>query len=109
MPWLMREGEVLATVEVARRPRERVRGLLGREVIEGGIVLRPCRQVHTLGMHFPIDVAFCDREGVVLRVATVAPWRLTRPVWRSGFVVEAAAGAFERWGLHPGDQVEVKG
>ena len=109
MPWLMRESEVLATVEVAERSRERIRGLLGRETIEGGIVLRPCRQVHTLGMHFAIDVAFCDRDGVVLRVATVPPWRLTRPVWRSGFVVEAAAGAFERWVLHPGDQVEVKG
>ena len=108
MPWLMREGEVLATVEVAQGSRERVRGLLGREGIEGGIVLRPCRQVHTIGMHFPIDVAFCDREGIVLRVSTVPPWRLTRPVWRSGFVVEAAAGSFERWHLQAGDTIEVK-
>jgi uncharacterized membrane protein (UPF0127 family) len=38
----------------------------------------------------------------------VAPWRVTRVVWRSGFVVEAAAGAFERWRLRPGDTVEVK-
>jgi uncharacterized protein len=109
MGWLMREGEVLASVEVARRPRERVRGLLGRDAVAGAIVLRPCRQIHTLGMHFPIDVAFCDRDGLVLRVATVPPWRLTWPMWRSGFVVEAAAGAFERWGLHPGDHVEIKG
>ncbi len=108
MPWLVREGEVLASVEVAQRPRQRVRGLLGRDVVEGGMVLRPCRQVHTVGMHFPIDVAFCDRDGRVLRVTTVPPWRLTRPVWRAGFVIEAAAGAFERWGLRPGDCVEVK-
>ena len=108
MPWLVREGEVLASVEVAQRPRQRVRGLLGRDVVVGGMVLRPCRQVHTVGMHFPIDVAFCDRDGRVLRVATVPPWRLTRPVWRAGFVIEAAAGAFERWGLRPGDCVEVK-
>src|SRR2546428_10360625 len=105
MPWLMRGGEVLAPVEGAKRSRERVRGLLGREGIEGGIVLRPCRQVHTLGMHFPIDVAFCDREGVVLRVSTVAPWRLTRPVWRAGVVVAAAARRLQRTGLHPGGHV----
>ena len=108
MAWLVREGEVLASVEIAQGHRQRIRGLLGRDSVNGGMVLRPCRQVHTLGMHFPIDVAFCDRDGWVLRVATVPPWRLTRLVWRSGFVVEAAAGAFERWRLRPGDQVEVK-
>jgi uncharacterized protein len=108
MPWLVREGEVLASVEIAQRPRQRVRGLLGRDIVEGGMVLRPCRQVHTFGMHFAIDVAFCDRDGRVLRTTTIPPWRLTRPVWRADFAIEAAAGAFERWGLRPGDQVEVK-
>lgn len=108
MPWLVRDGDVLASVEVPRRPVHRARGLLGRDNLEGALVLRPCRQVHTLGMRFPVDVAFCDRSGVVLRVATLAPWRVSRVVWRSSFVVEAAAGAFERWELRPGDQIEVK-
>jgi len=111
MAWLVREGgDVLASAEVARRVRERTTGLLGRnqESMTGALVLRPCRQIHTLGMRFPIDVAFCDREGVVLRTVTVPPWRITRVVWRSGFVVEAAAGSFERWQLRTGDTIEVK-
>jgi uncharacterized membrane protein (UPF0127 family) len=106
--WIVREGEVLATAEVARGRLERTRGLLGRHSVEGAVVLRPCRQVHTLGMHFAIDVAFCSPEGVVLRAVTLAPRRLTRVVWRSAFVVEAAAGAFDRWNLRPGDRIEVK-
>jgi hypothetical protein len=108
--WLVREGDVLASAEVASRARERMQGLLSRDraSMTGVLVLRPCRQVHTLGMRFPIDVAFCDREGVVLRTATVPPWRVTRVVWRSGFVVEATAGSFERWHLHEGDTIEVK-
>jgi uncharacterized membrane protein (UPF0127 family) len=108
MPWLVRDGEVLASVEVPEGHRHRARGLLGRDPFEGALVLRPCRQVHTFGMRFPLDVAFCDRSGVVLRVVTLSPGRLSRPVWRAGFVVEAAAGAFERWGLRPGDQLEIK-
>jgi uncharacterized membrane protein (UPF0127 family) len=112
MAWLVREGgDVLASAEVAHRVRERTVGLLGRRVpgeVTGALVLRPCRQVHTMGMRFPIDVAFCDRDGVVLRTVTVPPWRVTRVVWRAGFVVEAAAGAFDRWQLRPGDAVEVK-
>jgi uncharacterized membrane protein (UPF0127 family) len=111
MAWLVREGgDVLASAEIARGVRERTQGLLGRDpgAVTGAFVIRPCRQVHTLGMRFPIDVAFCDAQGIVLRTRTVAPWRVTRVVWRSGFVVEAAAGAFDRWHLRPGDTVEVK-
>ena len=112
MAWLVREGgDVLASAEVAQGIRERTQGLLGRreaEDVVGALVLRPCRQIHTVGMRFPIDVAFCDRRGVVLRTVTVPPWRVTRLVWRAGFVVEAAAGTFERWQLRPGDTVEVK-
>lgn len=108
MAWLVRDGDVLASVEIPGRSLARARGLLGRDDFEGAMVLRPCRQVHTLGMRFPVDVAFCDRSGVVLRVATLPPWRLSRLVWRSGFVIEASAGAFDRWQLRPGDHVEVK-
>ena len=111
MAWLVREGEVLASADVARGVRQRTQGLLrARDPSEvtGAFVLRRCRQIHTLGMRFPIDVAFCDRDGVVLRTVTVPPWRVTRVVWRAGFVVEAAAGSFERWQLRPGDTVEVK-
>lgn len=110
MAWLVREGDVLASADVARGIRGRTVGLLGRErdSVTGALVIRPCRQVHTLSMRFPIDVAFCDREGIVLRTCTVAPWRVTRVVWRSAFVVEAAAGAFDRWRLRPGEKLEVK-
>jgi uncharacterized membrane protein (UPF0127 family) len=110
MAWLVRDGDVLASADVARRAVERTVGLLGRDQasMTGALVLRPCRQIHTIGMRFPIDVAFCDRSGVVLRTRTVPPWRVTRVVWRAGFVVEAAAGSFERWHLQPGDTIEVK-
>ncbi len=109
MSWLLRDGAVLAAVEVADSARARRRGLLGRDGIDGAIVLAPCRQVHTARMRFPIDVAFCDREGLVLYTATLSPWRLSRPVWRARFVIEAEANTFERWRLAPGDVVEITG
>ena len=108
MSWLVRDGEVLAAVEVADRSRARRRGLLGRDRIEGAIVLRPCRHVHTFGMHFAIDVAFCDGEGLVLRTCSLAPWRLSPVIFRSAFVIEAEQGAFDRWRLCAGDRVELR-
>ena len=67
MPWLVRGDDVLASAEVAYAQVRR-RGLIGRDHLDGVLVLRPCRQVHTFGMQFPIDVAFCDRYGFVLHV-----------------------------------------
>jgi uncharacterized membrane protein (UPF0127 family) len=72
------------------------------------LVLEPCWQVHTIGMRFPIDVAFCARDGRVLRVATMRPGRVSRPVWRARFVLEADAGAWVRWGLRCGNVVWVR-
>jgi uncharacterized protein len=109
MPWLVRDEDVLAVAEVADSRRRRARGLMGREDVEGAFLLRPCRQVHTFRMRFPIDVAFCDRSGLVLHQCTLPPRRVSRPVWRSSFVIEARAGSFERWKLRAGDVVEIKG
>ena len=108
MAWLVRDGEVLAAVEVAETARARRRGLLGRDGLDGALVLRPCRNVHTVGMQFPIDVAFCDGDGTVLRTTTLAPWRVSPVVRRSAFAIEAEAGAFDRWRLARGDRVELR-
>jgi uncharacterized membrane protein (UPF0127 family) len=107
--WLLRDGEVLASLEVAESRRARSRGLLGREGIEGALLVAPARSVHTVGMRFAIDVAFCDAEMRVIRVLTMPRHRVSRLVWRSRAVVEAEAGTFARWNLQPGDQLEVKG
>lgn len=109
MPWLVRGEDVLAAAEVAVTRHHRARGVIGRDRLDGVMVLRPCRQVHTFGVGFPIDVAFCDRYGFVLHVAHMKPNRVSRPVWRSYFAIEAADGSFDRWKLQLGDVVEVRG
>ena len=105
--WLARRGERLAQVEVATSFRDRSHGLLGRDGLEGAMLLRPASSVHTLRMRFDIDVAFCDRDLVVLDVVTMRRNRLGRPRWRSRAVLEAQAGRFAQWGLQPGDRLEV--
>ncbi len=106
--WLVRADEVLAAAEAPQGARGRARGLLGREGIEGVLVLRPCRNVHTFGMRFAIDVCFCDRDGRVLRICTLAPRRVSPYVWRAACALEAEAGAFARWGVAPGDVLELR-
>ncbi|HVM08966.1 MAG TPA: DUF192 domain-containing protein [Acidimicrobiales bacterium] len=108
MAWLVRNGDVLASVEVADTFAARLRGLLGRDGIDGALLITPAKSVHTFGMRFPIDVAFVDETMTVIATCTLPPHRLSRTRWRARCVVEAEAGAFERWGLQVGDSLEVK-
>lgn len=108
MSWLLRDGDVLATAEVAEGFTQRSKGLLGRTSFEGAMVLPRTRSVHTMGMKFPIDVAFCDKDMVVVGVTTLPPWRMSIPRRGGRSVIEAEAGAFERWGLRRGDQLELR-
>jgi uncharacterized membrane protein (UPF0127 family) len=108
MPWLCRGDEVLGSAEVADTRRARRRGLLGCDSVEGALVLTPARAVHTLGMRFDLDVAYLDADGVVLDRHRMRRHRLGLPRWRARSVLEAQAGAFDRWHLRTGDRLEVR-
>jgi len=109
--WLLRDGDVVAALEQATSMRDRARGLLGRDGLDGAMLLDPARSVHTIGMRFAIDVAYCRRtpDGlVVIAIACMRPWRMGLPRLRARCVIEAESGAFERWGLAVGDQLVIK-
>jgi uncharacterized membrane protein (UPF0127 family) len=105
---LWRGDEHLAPAEVASTRGARRRGLLGRDGIDGVLVLAPARAVHTLGMRFDLDVAFVDGRGTVLDTCTMRRGSLGLPRWRARSVLEAEAGAFARWHLATGDVVSVR-
>lgn len=109
MAWLMRDGEVLASVDVASSLAARSRGLLGKKSCEGALLLRRTRSVHTIGMRFTIDVAFLTADLRVIDTTTLPPYRLGLPRRSARAVLEAQGGAFERWRLVPGDRLEIKG
>ncbi|MFE1263396.1 DUF192 domain-containing protein [Streptomyces albogriseolus] len=104
------DGGVSARVplEIAASYRARTRGLLGRDALEGALLLSPANSIHTFRMRMPIDVAYLDRRLRVLAVRTMPPGRLGRPRVRARHVIEAEAGAMEGWGLGVGAVVEVR-
>lgn len=108
MAWLVANDRVLATAEVADSWLERLRGVLGRDELDGALVLRPAKSVHTFRVTFPIDVAYCDDDLHVLDIVTMVPNRMGRPRLRAAMVIEAPKGSFERWGVVCGDQLELR-
>jgi hypothetical protein len=108
MVWLLRDGEVLAAADLVTSFGERLRLVLGADHLDGVVLFRPAHSAHTLGTRTPIDVAFCDRQLVVVSTRHMRPRRMGLPCWRAHTVIEARAGSFERWGLRPGDQLELR-
>ena len=105
---MLRDGEVLAALEVTESREERMVGLLKRDGIEGAILIQPARSVHSVGMAFALDVAFCTKDLEVVRTIELRPGRMSRPCLRGGCVIEAEAGAFDRWNLRVGDRLEIR-
>ncbi|WP_426574159.1 DUF192 domain-containing protein [Aquihabitans sp. McL0605] len=104
---LLVDDRDVAHLEVAATRRARARGLLGRDAIDGALLLAPAGSVHTVGMRFPIDVALCTRGLRVVAVRTVPAGRLVLPHRGGRAVLEAEAGSFSRWGLGVGSQLTV--
>ncbi|MER5937676.1 DUF192 domain-containing protein [Streptomyces sp. NPDC001928] len=101
-------GDVSVPLEIASSYRARTRGLLGRDTVDGAMLLTPAGSVHTFRMRMPIDVAYLDRRLKVIAVRTMPPGRLGLPRLRSRHVLEAGAGAMARWGVRVGVRMTVE-
>ncbi|MDA8039970.1 MAG: DUF192 domain-containing protein [Actinomycetota bacterium] len=108
MAWLLRDGQVLASLDIAGSFTERVEGLLKRRELDVAVLLRHKRIAHAIGLHFPVDVAFLDRDLLVTRTRRLKPYRVARPSLSARNVLVAGEGAFERWSLKAGDRLEIK-
>ena len=106
--WLLRDGDVVCALEMTETWRERAKGLRGRNGCESGMHLSGVRAVQTVGMRFPLDVAFLSDDLVVLRLVRVPQWRVALPRRGVRGVLESEAGSLERWGVRVGDQLVIR-
>jgi uncharacterized membrane protein (UPF0127 family) len=102
---------IVEQLELATTFWRRFRGLqLRRELPRGsGLLLVPCRSIHTHWMRFAVDVAMIGDDGITLAVETaVPPWRMLAGPQPTHAVLETAAGELtER--LAVGHRVAVRG
>ena len=108
LAWLVTDGRVLASAKIANTRASRRKGLSGQTHIEGAFVIPNCRWVHTFGIRVPIDIAYLDADGNVIKTVQMSKMRLAAPVWNARTVIEAQKGAFARWGLQVGNKIEVR-
>jgi uncharacterized membrane protein (UPF0127 family) len=106
-----RDTEVAGKVARATSFVARFVGLLGKGSLpEGeGLHLLPCNSIHMFFMRFPIDAAFLDAQGQVVKlIAPLSPWRVVPPIPLAHSVLELWAGAVQRSGTREGDRLSFE-
>ena len=105
-------GTVLAEhVAIANTLVSRLCGLLGTDTLpaQHGLLIEPCRQVHTYFMRYALDLVFLDGDRRVLHaVPDIAPGRVSPHVRGAGAVLELPAGTLAGTPVGRGDQLVVE-
>lgn len=97
-------------VHVCETEFERARGLLlrRRPACDEAWLIPACRAVHTVGLWYPLDLAFCTHDGTVLEVVPhLRPWRVAHSA-QAGEVWEFPQGVAEYLELRPGDRLTAR-
>ncbi len=90
----------------------RLRGLLGRRSLLAGegLMIVPCKSIHTCFMQFPIDILYVNKQHVVIDIDhAIPPWRFGRYHAAAHFVVELPAGTAIATLTQIGDQLRIDG
>lgn len=101
--------EIVSNVGWAQSFFDRLVGLMFKEEkdVASGLLIEPCKSIHTFFMKFSLDVAFLDSKNKVVRVIYgMRPWRMTRTYFTASTVLEVRAGLLPK-DLSRGDQLEV--
>lgn len=100
---------VVPNVQIYKTYIGRMKGLMFRKNVPdkiNGIVLLPCKSVHSCFMRFPIDLVFFDSTFTVIYVLPrFAPWKIS--AWQPGALgcLELPSGDIDARGIQVGHQV----
>lgn len=112
-------AKVVVQVEIADTSAERQKGLMNRRSLapRAGMVFRYAQDT-TGGFWMkntpiPLDIAFYDRRGRILRILTMTPCRrdpcrIYAPGVAYRSALEVNAGSFRRWNVRVGDRIVVR-
>ena len=89
---------------------DRLIGLMFREKLVGsdGLLLNPCRSIHTFFMRYNLDIVFISSNNKVIKIIRdIKPWRMTWIYFRANKTLELPSGKLPM-DLKEGDLLEVK-
>jgi uncharacterized protein len=106
-----RQTQVVSALEVAETAWSRMKGLLGRGADKfrpgQGLWISPSEGIHTIGMSFPIDVAYLDADRrVIMTYHKLVPFRVAAVKLKAKSVLELPPGTLARSKTEVGDLLQ---
>jgi uncharacterized membrane protein (UPF0127 family) len=106
-----RKAPLSSATEMAETVSQRMKGLIGRTAREfapgNGLWIVPSNWIHTLGMSFPIDAAYLDSKGRIVKLYHgLAPFRIAAMKLKARSVLELPAGTLAKTHTKVGDILE---
>ncbi len=86
-------------------------GLLGTDHIDKNKVLYipSCSSIHTIGMKYPIDLLFLDKQGVIIKKIThLQPNKTTKNYFKAKSVLEFADGQTDAESFEEGQRIQLQ-
>jgi len=111
----VRLGEEQFTVEIARTPQEKAKGLMFRKTLasnHGMLFVFEEDQRLSFWMkntYIPLSIAFISKDGEVKSIQDMEPesLRSVDSVFSVRYALEVNRGTFERLGIAPGSRIEL--
>ncbi len=103
---------IASEVEETANAWKRMRGLIGLPAEKfsagKGLWIIPSQGIHTIGMSFPIDAAYLDRKGRVIKLYhRLPPFRVAALMFKARSVLELPAGTLAHSQTEVGDILEI--
>jgi len=106
--WNSVSGDVV-TIMKTTSIFERLRGLLGRKLDQfSALWIVPCNSIHTLGMSYPLDVVYLDRNNSVIKLVRSIPSCRFSMALKAYSVIEFNAGAIDQFGIKVHDEFMIR-
>lgn len=100
--------ELLCDLKIADNYFSRLAGLMFRHALpaDTGLLIKPCKQVHTHFMRFAIDAIFIDSHYQIVHIERgLKPWKVSRYFKTANSVIETNSGVLSS--LEIGDILEI--
>ncbi len=108
-PMLLNQKPLPVNLCVATGFFQRLRGLLFTDTLNNnqGLYIKPCRDVHSIGMAYSLDVVFLDKDSRVIKLAKL-PVRSMQRCQSAAGVVELPEGSIKQLGIQLSDRITYK-
>jgi uncharacterized membrane protein (UPF0127 family) len=105
-------GAVIASnVGFADNFLKRLIGLLGHKILENGeaLLIKNCKQIHTFGMKFLIDVIFLSKAGEILFIQeNMGINKISKYIKNGYMVLELESGTVKKYNINLNSIIELE-